>query len=1179
MTQALARFIYRWRYPLSAVAIAGALALAPRANFTNIDNDITAWFSRDDPVFQDYERFRKEFGGTRALIVAVESDRLFTREGLQFLKDATADIERVETVEYVHSLATTNVVQTGADGLEVRALLARLGEIPPAEIRDRALGDALIRGDLVSEDGRVAAFVITFDEDRIDAVRARVIARVKEIVESRAPPGLAAYYNGSLEISETYNRITLANQQTFIPPILLVTLTVLYVMFRSIRKTLLTLFGIALSVFWTLGIYSLLGFTYNILTSMIVPLVVVLAIADDVHMMQHYAHERRTSTSEQAFIRTVTHMLPPLFGASGTTALGMLSLATSDIVAVQSFGVGSAVGVMVDFAISIVVIPTALTLVRFEPEQAPQERYLAGPLDRVARFATSRPGLVIAVAAVVGIAALAGMTRLRVDTNHINFFSARHPLAQSARIIDTNLAGVYSFDFLFEGPPGSLQTPDALARLDRLAAELLHLPYVRKVTSVADYVKRINRELHDGDPRAARIPSDPEAIAQELFLFGLSDAGRRDLERMLSSDHSRARMTVKFASMSSDIVFEQIRHADRLAKAAFAGSTIQATATGSGRLWSQLDHYLVVSQLSSFATAFVTVFGVIFIVFRSARFGMLAIVPNVFPVLAVLGVMGWLGISLNVATIMLASVALGVVDDDTIHFINRYRRECWRGATTNDAIFIATGHEGRASLTTALINSAGYGVLMLSEYKPTAWFGGLLALTMGVALLAEIFMLPAAITLLPRFFASDVVRRVHMRKKKAACAAVLALVALPAGAQAQVHGHASVLIDTLPNADATELRARIFAERKLTPSPALTINLGGFVEGLLADRDDRIRRDAIARPLDLFVEYAGARADVRAGVGRLVWGRLDEVQPSDVINPIDVARFFFDGRSEARLPVAFGRARLFLPRDTTLEAVVVPWFRRGRFDELDERTSPFTLEPRQLTIARRAPPVTGRNVQGGARLSSTTARVDWAIAAFRGIRAFPLYEAAVPDVVESLERRAPLLREQFPRFTMIAADFETTRGAWGLRGEAAAFLDDGLQSGALRALPGRSVDGGLGFDRKAGDYTVMGTLLVRRQQSDDDTVDATNVSIVGGATRMFARETRSVRLFGVYDASDRTGFIRAIAALSVRDSLALEGSIGWFAGGSGAVPVLTTASLISRFADRDFLYVRVKAYF
>jgi hypothetical protein len=420
--------------------------------------------------------------------------------------------------------------------------------------------------------------------------------------------------------------------------------------------------------------------------------------------------------------------------------------------------VGAAVGIMVDFVISLVLMPTLLTLVRPETAEAPHERYFLAPLKAIARFSCARPGRVLVVSVGLAVLASIGILRLRVDTNHISFFSANHPLGQSAAVIDKELGGVYSFQIMLEGPPESLKTPDALQRVDRLEEELRRFPYVRKVTSVADYVKRINKELNDGRADANVVPADANTIAQELFVFALGGEGRHELERVVASDYSRAQISIKLQSMSSDLVLEQVEEANRMAKEAFEGTGITVLTTGSGRLFSTLDHYLVMSQLSSFATAFFTVFGVIFLVFRSFRFGLLTIAPNLLPVLAVLGVMGYLGISMNVATVMVASVALGIVDDDTIHFINRYRREAAAGKSTDEAIEIATAHEGRASLTTAIINSAGYGVLLLSEYKPTAWFGGLLALTMLTAFLAEVFILPATIKLLPRVFGAEALR-------------------------------------------------------------------------------------------------------------------------------------------------------------------------------------------------------------------------------------------------------------------------------------------------------------------------------------------------------------------------------------------------------------------------------------
>ena len=764
MTARIADFVYRFRFPLSAAILLGFVVLLPSTNITEIDNDISMWISEDDPVYQTYERFREEFGGQRTLIVALRSQDLFTPERLEFIRQITEDIERVDAVDRVQSLSTANIVRSlppsdsGDDdgGIEVQPLLEdALDEESALRVRARALGDALLRGDLVSEDGTVTALVVSFDEDRIDDVRAGVIARIHDLIDPRLPDGMEAFYNGSLEISETYNRITLENTKNLTPPILAITVGAIYFMFRSWRITGLLVVAVLVSAVWTMGLFVQMGFTYNVLASMLPPLVIILAIADDVHIVQHFNHElRATGDKEYAFKSSIRHLFTPLLGASATTALGLASLATSEVVAVRSFGVGAAVGVMVDFVMSLVFVPTLLMLLKPETGIAPQERYLLQPMRRVARFAIDNAKPVAIVTVAIMAVAAAGIGRLRVDTNHINFFAEDHPLHRSASVIDQQLSGIYSFNVLLEGAPESMRSPDALQRMEELRARLEQLPFVRKVVSLADYVKRVNRELHDGDASAAVLPASAEAIAQELFVFGLSDEGRRELERVAASDYSRAQVSVKLASMSSDLVFEQINRAEREAHAVFEESGITATVTGSGRIFATLDHYLVVSQISSFGTAFLTVFAVIFVVFRSARYGLLGIIANALPVCAVLGIMGWFGISLNVATVMVASVALGIVDDDTIHFIGRFRRETAAGAGAEDAIEAATMHEGRASLTTAIINSLAFGIMVFSPYKPTAWFGGLLAITMAIAFLAEVLVVPAVITLLPRVFGS-----------------------------------------------------------------------------------------------------------------------------------------------------------------------------------------------------------------------------------------------------------------------------------------------------------------------------------------------------------------------------------------------------------------------------------------
>jgi hypothetical protein len=388
---------------------------------------------------------------------------------------------------------------------------------------------------------------------------------------------------------------------------------------------------------------------------------------------------------------------------------------------------------------------------------------------------------------------------------------------------------------------------------------------------------------------------------------------------------------------------------------------------------------------------------------------------------------------------------------------------------------------------------------------------------------------------------------------------------MPLPASAQVTGHLSVLLDVVPDVseeDGTqavaELRTRFFVERRQDLGEHFLVNLAGYVDALAADRvagGSGTTTAAIARPSDLYAEFRTSRFDVRAGFSRIVWGRLDEFQPTDVINPIDLTRFLLEGRTEARLPIALVRGRVFLPGSSALEAIVAPVFRTSTFDQLDEATSPFNLV--QGPARERAEPETRwSNLQGGGRFTSTVGRVDWAIAAYRGFRSFPVVIASADG-----------LRDTFPRFTMVGGDFETTRGPWGFRGEAAAYLEDDVQDPvSLRAVSGRSVEGGVGLDRRANDYRIAANVLVTHRP-----FEGTDLSLVGSTERTFVRDTRRLTAFGVYDPGDSTGFVRVIGAVSPRDNVWIEGSGGLFAGSS-----LDTFGRLTR---RDFLYARLKVFF
>ena len=428
-------------------------------------------------------------------------------------------------------------------------------------------------------------------------------------------------------------------------------------------------------------------------------------------------------------------------------------------------------------------------------------------------------------------------------------------------------------------------------------------------------------------------------------------------------------------------------------------------------------------------------------------------------------------------------------------------------------------------------------------------------------------------------------------------ALMLALLGPAAAAQTtSTSGNMTVAPDLFPNRESTaEIRSRIFVEELIEPAPKLRITVSGFAEGLLAHRPtnaadgDRVTAGALGL-LDTSVSWKIRRLDVLAGFSRISWGRLDELQPTDVVNPLDASRFFFESRSEARLPVGLVRLRGYVTENTSIEGVYVPFFRRGRFDQLDEPTSPFNVEQNlrgadvaclaigcptllPVEVTRHEPPATWSNGQGGVRLNVTSGRLDWSVSAYRGLEPFGLASVRPPQPGAAVLPVDIL----YPRFTMVGGDFETVRGQWGLRGEIAAFVEDTFQ-GTLRTVAGSSVDAGVGVDRQAGAYRVSGTALFHHEAydepiaaSDGTSSSRSNVSLIVAADRTFSRERYRLRTFGVYTPDESNAFLRAIGIANLRDNLALEGSIGWFAG--------TGQNLIGTFANSDFVYARLRYYF
>ena len=745
----LANILYRFRFFLLGLIIAITIVFASLIGM-EMDNSLKAWFSATDPDYIVYEDYRDTFEGGRYLIVALHSKDVFSLEVLGYIKQKTEEFEDLPRVKRVHSLANANKVIGTPRGIEINPLLSELEDNDLQKIRKNALEDELFRDYLVSHDGTFTAIVLTF-EDMPSEATDKAVHQVKKIAFQDKPKNVKIFLSGDMRIYTEFNRFTKQNQK--ILPLLVIPIISIFIviLFRSLYKVFVILLVVGMSLCWALGFYSVLGYDFNVVTGMLIPLVVILSIATSIHIIEYFGEKRESLNKKDAFKYTIIYIAVPCFITSITTAFGLLSLSISHIDAVKHFGIGSAAGVMFAFLISIITVPLFLTLLPSD-QKVRKDVLLKKLLHGISSFNQIQFKYILVMSFCGFIIFAWGITRVNIETNQIEWFPKQEDCYKSAMLVDKNLSGIGDLEIVIKGKKDVLKEPDILRKIDALSLKIKKIPRIKKVISLTDYIKNINKALEQDKPEHYKIPDSKSLIAQELFLFSLSDDGKKELNNMVTPDYSQGRISIKTESMPSreSVILGNLL--ETMAKEAFSGTGIHVSLTGTTFLYNLMNKYLLESQIKGFSLAFLSVIGILFIAFWSAKYGGLSIIANLLPIIFIIGIMGWSGITLNTGTVMVASVALGIAADDTIHFISRFRKELEsKKFSVQDALREATVSVGNAIVFTSVINIAGFLILLLSGFQPTREFGMLIAMTLFFALIGDILVLPSVIIATKRF--------------------------------------------------------------------------------------------------------------------------------------------------------------------------------------------------------------------------------------------------------------------------------------------------------------------------------------------------------------------------------------------------------------------------------------------
>jgi predicted RND superfamily exporter protein len=733
-----------------AVFILITAAFAVPASRIRIDSSVEGLMLETDPDRVFFDHMREIFGNDEVLVIAlVAQDTIFRPGSLRKIQRISDEMKDMDGVERVISLTTVYDILPTEEGLEIQPLV---DEIPEQDqeleaLRAAALKNDLFRNAIVSKDGRSAAVNI-FVENRPgeEAFREEIIKKALETVAREQGPE-AIHIAGVPYSKWAMNKYMLRDLTRFTPlTVLLVSLTLL-VSFASIRGVLVPLVTVGAATIWTLGVMALLGKSISVVSTVIPSLVMAIGSAYAIHVVSHYYSAVRQGRSDLTGLReSFTSISLPVAIAALTTIAGFVSITVNRVSAVRDFGVAGMFGILFCFILSLTLAPALLSMLKARPpgkwgmdDRDGTNRWL----ETLASFNVRHRRAIISVSVILLVWGLIGIRYLKVETAYMSYLKEEDPVIRDLNEIEQEFAGTVLWNVVVEGKEEDiLKDPEIVRNIDQFQEYLNDQPWIDKTTSYLDYLKWIHRALTAGEQRAEGLPTTREEISQCLLLYSFSDPDT--LDQLVNPDFSKANIMVRAKDLSSSEMKENLRGIEEEARMLLP-DTLTAKMTGTGVLMLKTADQIAVGQAESLSIAVVVIFFIMWLMFLSLKVSLVSMIPNIIPIGILFGIMGWMGITLNTTTSLIASVTLAIAVDDTIHYLTRFNRELKKTYNEQDAMKSALLATGRPICYTTVALCLGFLILCLSNFLPIIYFGSLTALTFAICLLADIIFLPAVL--------------------------------------------------------------------------------------------------------------------------------------------------------------------------------------------------------------------------------------------------------------------------------------------------------------------------------------------------------------------------------------------------------------------------------------------------
>ncbi|MGI4762392.1 MAG: efflux RND transporter permease subunit [Janthinobacterium lividum] len=749
--------LHRWRYSLlGLLALALGLLWPGVRAAVAVDNSLHIWFLEGAPALRSYRAFQQHFGNDEVVIVIVRdsAQTLLAPANQRRLAELSTALEALPAVRSVLGPAA---VRTAHSGLGGPTPLLAVG-LDSAALRRALAGQPTLRGQLFSPDFRTARLLITLrNAPDFDARRGAILGQVRGVVGRYFAPGRAAWLGGVGVVYARLNELSQRDFGFFLGVGYLLMFGLLWLLYRRWVWLLYALGIVATATYLTLGIYGALGYRLNLLTVLLPVVIILLGLMDALHIInevQQLAAQPDTGLAGAApanrqrglALRALREMLVPCAATMLTNVAGFLALLSSPMLILRTFGVFAGLGIafclVLTFLLGVWLLP--LAPIAAVPAGASQlqpnlSTKTGAALGRLYGWVLGhRRALGLASAGLV-LGFAAGLPRLRADTYTLGYFPARDPVVQEHEAISRHWGAYMPLELLVRPRAGlALYSPEVVQATEALADSLRRLPGVGRVFGFAS-LYRAGLEVRLGPGRRTRAALGSHA-ALRLTHERLA-ADYPDLLAQLEDSAGRTgRLTLAGPMLSAQQLARQTAVVQRLARRVL-GPVATAEPAGYQPLYAAITQYVTQSQSSSLLWSFGVVLALVWALVGSLRLALLTVLPNLFPVLVVLGFMGWAGIALDTATASIAAIVLSLSVDDTVHFVHHYRRQ--RRALGPAAARLATiTHVGPAIVLTGAILFGGYAFMALGSLKTVQLFGLLTAVSIVGAMFGELVIFP-----------------------------------------------------------------------------------------------------------------------------------------------------------------------------------------------------------------------------------------------------------------------------------------------------------------------------------------------------------------------------------------------------------------------------------------------------